>query len=62
MIKYHTQKSLEKLQDVIDNFVNEKGTGITKNIDEKSIILIGSDMKIVNEESQYSIVTLNVQT
>lgn len=30
MIKYHTQKSLEKLQDVIDNFVNEKGTGITK--------------------------------
>lgn len=62
MIKYHTQKSLEKLQDVIDNFVNEKGTGITKNIDEKSIILIGSDMKTVNEESQFSFVTLNVQT
>ncbi|MEX6218919.1 hypothetical protein [Mammaliicoccus sciuri] len=62
MIKYHTQESLEKLQDVIDNFVNEKGTGITKNIDEKSIILIGSDMKTVNEESRFSFVTLNVQT
>lgn len=62
MLKYHTQESLEKLQEVIDDFVEEKGTGITKNIDEKSIIIIGSDMKTVNEESQFSFVTLNVQT
>ncbi|MCD8898478.1 hypothetical protein [Mammaliicoccus sciuri] len=33
-----------------------------KNINEKSIVLIGSDMKNVNEESQFSFVTLNVQT
>lgn len=62
MLKYHTHESLKKLQEVIDHFVEEKGTGITKNIDEKSIIILGSDMKTVNEESQFSFVTLNVQT
>ncbi|MCE5086087.1 MULTISPECIES: hypothetical protein [Mammaliicoccus] len=61
MIHYHTEEGLEKLQQVIDKFMIEKGIGKTKVIDEKSMIILGSAKKEKNGYTQFSSVILNVR-
>lgn len=60
MIQYQTDKTLKKIEEIVNRFLTEKGCGKELEIDEHSLVILAAKKKTIKDQAAFSFVTLNV--